>query len=146
MTGYGSDVWCEDQIIAGRMAYGWRMVLQACFRRLTTPRGALWFLTDPDSTGDAEGAYGFDIRSWIGQVGAEDAVRSLPALISAELTKDPRVGRARATAELMPRADGNPLEDMLRIRILITLADSSQTFPLTIAASAVSAAIIRGER
>lgn len=137
MSGYGVDVWCESRIVAGRLAYGWRVVAQACYRRLTTPRGALWFLVDDDATGTEEDAYGFDISAWLGAVGLEDAAASLPSLVSAELRKDPRVGEAQTEVSISG--------DTLRVSVAVTLADSSETFPLVLDVSEVSAALVRGD-
>lgn len=142
MSGYGSEVWCLDGIISGRYARGWRAVAQALYRRLTTPRGDLWFLVEGYAQGSEEMAYGFDISEWIGTVGLETAIASLPSQIEAECAKDPRVAEVEASVVEVPPGPSDAGTITLEITIRVALVDSEENFELSIAASEVDSFLI----
>lgn len=83
-TDFGRDISCTDSIRTGRFATNLQLVGEACYRRLTTPRGML-------RGGDDEAEYGLDLTELIGASNPDAIVVSLPARIRSELTKDPRV-------------------------------------------------------
>src|SRR4051812_22568498 len=83
-TDFGTDSSCATSLVTGRMVSGGRLVAEAAFRRLTTPRGML-------RGGEEEQNYGLDLLSLIGSTDPANTAASLPAQIAAELVKDPRI-------------------------------------------------------
>lgn len=133
-TGYGLDTWCLDRLQPGRYARGATLVAQALYRRLITPRGTL-------RGGDDESAYGFDVSGYVGAVGYKAALQALPGLVRGELLKDDRVSEVIVTPKFTNTT--NALIGIL-LDIQVTLADESETFPLTLAVSEVSTTIVGG--
>jgi hypothetical protein len=127
-------MWCTDQIRSGRYASGWRVVAQAYYRRLTTPRGTL-------RGGEEEDAYGFDVCGYVGAVGTAVAVRALPAQVAAELAKDDRGTGASCQATLT--TDPNGLTAIL-LNITATLADESVDFALTLLVTDTTVTLLGG--
>jgi phage baseplate assembly protein W len=68
----------------GRLVSNARLVGEACYRRLSTPRGTL-------RGGEDEANYGLDLSELVGQAATPGLLASLPALIKNELEKDERV-------------------------------------------------------
>lgn len=124
---YGTDTWALGTLRTGRLATGNQLVAQACYRRLTTPRGAL------RGSPDAE-IYGLDLSAYVGAVGTAIAVAALPSLIGAELRKDDRVSSVATTIAV----DG----DALTIEIEVTPADEGDPFTLTLAVDAVDVSVL----
>ncbi len=83
-TDFGKDTSCTTSLRPGRYATGPRLVAEACFRRLTTPRGML-------RGGDDEANYGLDLTELIGSASTQLDAAALGARIKAELLKDERV-------------------------------------------------------
>lgn len=83
-TNFGTDVSCVNSLRTGRLVSGPRLVAEACFRRLNTPRGTL-------IGGEDEQNYGLDLADLIGSVATPSAEAALPGRIQAELLKDERV-------------------------------------------------------
>lgn len=134
MIGYGRAMWCTDQIRSGRYASGWRVVAQAYYRRLTTPRGTL-------RGGEEESAYGFDVCGFVGAVGTTVALRALPAIVAAELAKDDR--GTGVSCEAATATDANGLTSIV-LTITATLADESEDFTLTLAVTDTTVTILGG--
>ena len=130
--GYGSDTFCLDSLRPGLLASGAALVLQACYRRLITPRGTL-------QGGDEESAYGFDLAGYIGASGIALSLVSLPGLIAGELKKDDRVAEVDCVASQTIDSAG---AISITLVISVTLADGSGTFPLTLAANDTSVSIL----
>lgn len=132
-TGYGVESWCADSLVTGRLVSGWLAVGQACYRRLTTPRGMLQSGTDdgsdPDDGSDEESAYGFDVAGYVGAVGTALAVNALPALVRGELLKDDRVLDVVVDAAIS--TDSSGVVSVL-ISCSVTLVNDGQTFDLTL--------------
>ena len=84
MVDFGRDVSCLDSLRTGRFVAGARLVGEACYRRLTTPRGML-------RGGEAEQNYGLDLTELCGSTNPKAAAASLPGRIRSELSKDERV-------------------------------------------------------
>lgn len=123
-TGYGTDIWCGDELITGRYAKGVMVVALALYRRLITPRGKL-------RGGEAESTYGFDLSEFIGAVGYENALGPLPGLVRNELQKDDRVSTVAVTVTLDRTEDGLIF---ITLSIEVLLQDSDQVFTLTVKA------------
>ena len=87
---YGKDIDCADSLHPGRYATGARLVAQAAYRRLITPRGAL-------RGGDDESIYGFALVQIIGRMTGPGAELTLKRQIEAELLKDDRLASVDIT-------------------------------------------------
>lgn len=107
-TNYGRDVSCTTGVRSGRYASGRRLVAEACYRRLSTPRGML-------RGGDEEADYGIDLSEYLGASRPKAAAASLPAIIEAELRKDERVEQVDTTVTLT--SNGVASELLLTIRV-----------------------------
>lgn len=84
MTDFGRDISCTDGIRTGRFSVGPRLVAEACYRRLTTPRGTL-------RGGEDEQNYGLDLSELIGSSSSAAEAATLPGKITLELSKDERL-------------------------------------------------------
>lgn len=96
-SSFGKDVSCTTSQRTGRMVSGLRLVAEAAYRRLTTPRGML-------RGGEEEANYGIDLTELVGQGSSAAVVASLPGRIDAELRKDPRI--EKADAEVIATVNG----------------------------------------
>lgn len=81
---YGRDISVTTSLRTGRFATNLQLVGEACYRRLTTPRGML-------RGGEAEDNYGMDLTALIGTSNPQQTARSLPGRIRGELLKDERI-------------------------------------------------------
>lgn len=131
-TGFGTDLWCYDQIFTGRLASGVELVAQAIYRRLTTARGTL-------RDGDDGQIYGTDISDFVGMVGPDNAVEALPDVVAAEILKDDRVERTDVKASVVRDSAGLTT---VTIAIDAALRDSGESFTLTLAVGAVTTALL----
>jgi hypothetical protein len=132
MSGYGTDTWCGDSLVTGRLAKGVRLVALALYRRLITPRGTL-------VGGDDESAYGFDLASYVGAVGYPVAIAALPSIVRGELMKDERVSDVVVETLIVQGDDG--LQD-IQLEVTALLSDESETFTLVLAVDDVTTAIV----
>lgn len=131
-TGFGTDLWCTDQIFTGRLASGVELVAQAIYRRLTTARGTL-------RDGDDGQVYGTDVSDFVGMVGPDNAIDALPDVIVAEILKDDRVERTDVRATIVRDAAGLAT---VTIEIDGVLRDSGESFTLTLGVSDVTTALL----
>jgi hypothetical protein len=131
-AGFGTDIWCTDQIFTGRTATGVELVAQAIYRRLTTARGTL-------RDGDDGQVYGTDVSDFVGMVGPDNAVDALPDVVVAEILKDDRVERADVSASVMRDAVGLAT---VTITVDAVLRDSGESFTLTLGVSDVTTALL----
>lgn len=83
-TNFGKDTSCTTSLRAGRYATGAKLVAEAAYRRLTTPRGML-------RGGDDEANYGLDLTEMIGSSSVALDAAALGARIKSELLKDERL-------------------------------------------------------
>lgn len=127
--GYGSDLWCEDDLREDMPEVDGTSTLvlaQALARRLDCPRGAL--PGDPD--------YGIDLRSYCNRGTTAAEIRSLAGQINGELRKDDRVERVVVTVR--PSSDGS----QLAVQLEVTPVDPSVGgFALTLAATSAGVVI-----
>lgn len=130
--GYGSEIYCYDEIRTGRLVTGVEVVAQALYRRLTTPRGTL-------RGGEDESVYGLDLLDFIGRVGTAAAVDALPGVIEAECMKDDRVSQVDCTVTQTVSTDG-----LMQLTIVIDalLHNPGDAFALTVAVSDVGVSMI----
>lgn len=84
VTDYGTDTSCTTTLSTGRMVTGARLVAEAIYRRLTTPRGML-------RGSDAEQNYGLDLSDLIGSATTKADIAALPGRIESEVMKDERM-------------------------------------------------------
>lgn len=121
----------------GRMVSGPLLVAQACYRRLSTPRGLLVFWLDPDEIPNEDDAnYGFDLLTEIGTAVTDNATAALPGRISSELLKDERL--SDVTVNIVATKSGPTVSYNIDIR-----GDTaSGPFSLVLSVSEVSVSIL----
>lgn len=83
-TDFGYDTSATTSLRTGRFSSGPRLVAEACFRRLITPRGSL-------RGGEEERDYGLDLEGLIGTNDSASIAAALPGRIENELLKDERL-------------------------------------------------------
>ncbi len=128
MTEYGSELSCLGDIASdGRMVTGFRVVAEAIYRRLTTPRGRL--IGDPD--------YGFDLTQYVNADVSPRDLAGLRAAVVAECAKDERVDSISVESELSTAG-------VLTLTILIGLVTLDE-FTLVITASEVTVELVSVE-
>lgn len=130
MTEFGRDISCATEIRTGRYATGVRLVAEAAFRRLTTPRGLL-------QGGEDEANYGLDLTTLIGTNASPLEAAALPGRIEAELTKDERIDSVDATVSSF---DDGPARTWL---VNITCQTSDGAFSLQLGVNEVSAELLK---
>lgn len=81
---FGREMSCTTSLKTGRYVTGARLVAEAAYRRITTPRGML-------TGGPEEDNYGIDLLDLIGSVSSSALRASVPGRIRNELTKDERI-------------------------------------------------------
>lgn len=89
-TDFGRDTSCTTGRRTGRLVSGARLVGEAIFRRLSTPRGRL-------RGGKGEQNYGLDLSDLIGEGTSKAKLRSFEQRIATEAEKDERVRAAEVT-------------------------------------------------
>lgn len=116
--GYGTDLWCQDDIRESAEDVTGRLLLaQSNYRRVTTDRGSL--PDDPD--------YGINVRSFL-HVGMTDRdIAAAQGQIAQELEKDDR--NERVTVEIVLTL----ATKAMRIRIFVEPADESGDFEMVLA-------------
>lgn len=130
---YGTDTWMYDELRTGRMATGVELLAQACYRRLTTPRGTL-------DDGDDGAVYGLDLAGFIGSSTPQNAEATIPPLVEAELLKDDRLASVEASATAVTDSAGLTA---ITLDVLVTPFDEAiSAFTLTLAVSAVTVEIL----
>lgn len=130
--GYGTDVYCYDRLLTGRLVTGPEVVAQAIYRRLTTARGTL-------RGGDDESIYGFDLLDFVGRIGTQQSIDALPAAVEAECLKDDRVAAADVSVTATTAPSGLIT---LELEIEITTAPQGDAFDLTLAVSDVAVSVV----
>ena len=98
---------------------------EAIIRRLTTPRGGLFY--DPD--------YGVDLRRYLNEAATEEVQFEIARLAEEQAEEDPRV--ARATAEV----SFEPTTRTLTVHLTLELA--TEPSPLVTEASNVTVEVLR---
>lgn len=132
MIGYGKDTACADTLKPGVLVAGWRLIAEACYRRLITPRGTL-------RGGDEETNYGIDLAEYVGRMNPELAANALPSLVRGELLKDDRVLSVSASSAL---SYPNPGDALITLTIDVTTHEETEDFQLTILVSAVTVELL----
>ncbi len=129
---YGTDTWCTESTVVGRLAQGPQVVVQALYRRIITPRGKL-------RGGPDEDAYGLDISAYVGAVGTDTAIAALPGLVRGEFMKDDRViDVAVATSSATDSGGLTTIE----LSISVLLEDEDEPFAFTVNVSEVTTELL----
>ena len=128
-TNFGTDTSCTTSLRTGRMVSGARLVAEAAYRRLTTPRGML-------RGGEEEANYGLDLTELIGSAETEADRAALPGRISGELAKDERILETRVRATTTTDGPSTALD------VTIEAATSDGPFTLRLAVDAVTVTIL----
>jgi len=103
------------------------------YRRLITPRGTL-------RGGESEEAYGFNVAGYVGAVGVDLALVSLPGQVRAELMKDDRIFSLGITARAV--TDDAGLSTIF-LDVLGQLVDEDETFEFTVSIEDVTVQLLR---
>ena len=86
-TNYGIDLSATDTIDATRTVTGERLLAEAAYRRLITPRGKLRYAPN----------YGLCLSDLLNADVTNDFLAGIPALVRAELLKDERLQEVNVT-------------------------------------------------
>lgn len=129
MVDFGRDTSCTDSMKTGRFSSGARLVAEAAYRRLITPRGTLY-------GGEEEADYGLDLSELIGSGDPVNTAASLPGRIRSELTKDDRID----TVDVDVVPDTNAAETTFNITIEAQTA--AGPFELTLLATEVTVQLL----
>ena len=128
-TEFGTDISCTTSLQTGRLSKGVRVVAEAAFRRITTPRGMLL-------GGEEEANYGIDLSTYIGKEATKDTVASLPAIIRAELSKDERI--LTVVVDVVAQEDG----PLVTLNISIECTTNEGPFALQLAVTKVETSLL----
>jgi len=123
--GYGSDLWCEDDLHPhlAEVTGSALVIAQYALRRLSTPAGSL-----PD---DPE--WGLDLSGYCNRPTTSRELALLEGEIESELLDDDRIDEVRAQVS----SSGNTLS----VRLRIIPVDASKSFTLTLSVSKISTLI-----
>ncbi len=130
-TDYGRDISCLDSLRPGRFVSGVRLVAEAAYRRLNTPRGLL-------RGGEEEENYGLDLTALVGGSSTKADAASLPGRIAVELKKDDRIDTV--DVEVLPSVDGPATSLQITISA-VTIQD--EAFELVLLASDVTVELLK---
>ena len=89
-TDFGRDTSCTTGRRSGRIVSGPRLVGEAIFRRLSTPRGRL-------RGGKGEQNYGIDLTDYVGRAASRAQLAAMPGQIALEVAKDERILSSEVT-------------------------------------------------
>jgi hypothetical protein len=128
-TEFGKDISCTTSLRTGRFSTGVRLVAEAAFRRLITPRGML-------AGGEEEADYGLDLTELVGSAETDRDAAALPGRIESELKKDKRI--ESVTAEVTVSRNGPSTSLAVSIRGVT----AEGPFTLQVAASDVTVELL----
>ncbi len=128
---FGSDFSGVDDLDANlTMVSGRTCLLQAILRRISTPRGALWYAPD----------YGTDIGAFLN---TSTDTRVIQQAIESEILNDERVDDCRATVTLSETAD--PSSGGRTMTIELSLETGNGPFEFTVSISSLTGKILLQE-
>ncbi len=130
-TDLGRDISCTTELRTGRFATGARVVAEAAYRRLTTPRGML-------RGGEEEANYGLDLTELCGNTNPKAAAAALPGRIRSELTKDERIDPSTIVVDVLVVVEGPATS----FTITIEAQAAAGPFTLKVLASAVTVELL----
>jgi phage baseplate assembly protein W len=117
--GFGSDLACQDDLDPQFLELDGndnRVIAEAMFRRLTTPRGTL--ADDPN--------YGLDVRAYLHRPGTASLLTEMQGAIRSEVEKDDRVEEGSTTVTVTQ-------QDVKTITVFVSFVTASGPFSLTLA-------------
>ena len=124
---YGKDISCTDRYDpVGRYVSGSQALMQAVYRRLTTPRGSV-----PRAPN-----YGLDLRSFMSIELTRAAMAAIPAQIEQEVLKDERIESVKVVIAA---------HDARSLTLTVTCSGALGPFRLTLVVSAVTVALLKSE-
>lgn len=126
---YGRDISVTTSLRTGRFATNLQVVGEACYRRLTTPRGML-------RGGEDEANYGLDLTELIGSSNPVQLAQTLSGRIRSELLKDERVDSVDV---LLTRTTVGPATTF---NIVIDVTTAAGPFTLQLLANAVTTSLL----
>ena len=126
---YGRDISCTDSLLTGRFATRARLVAQAAYRRLITPRLAL-------RGGEEEQNYGLDLTELVGSSKTKADAAALPGRIRTELMKDERI--ETCSADVLVTVEGPATV----FTITIVAETSEGPFTLTVLSTDVTTELL----
>lgn len=126
---YGRDISVTQSLRTGRFATNLQLVGEACYRRLTTPRGML-------RGGEDEANYGLDLTDLIGSSNPLQLSQTLPGRIRSELLKDERVDGVDVS---LTRSVSGP---STTFNIVIDVTTAAGPFTLQLLATAVTTSLL----
>jgi hypothetical protein len=130
MADFGTDLSCTTSLRTGRYVTGARLVAEAAYRRLITPRGTLFW-------GEDEADYGLDLTELlIGQPNTTALANSLEGRIRNELKKDERIDEVDVSV-ITSTVGASTTYDLT-----INATTAAGPFTLTLAANEVSVALL----
>lgn len=97
---FGRDVSCSDQIRYGVVVSGDQLILEDAYRRLSTDRGSLDDVLNPDEAAN----YGYNLLGRLNHGILPNELRAVESAVVSELTKSPRL--TAATCSIVA-SDGN---------------------------------------
>ena len=130
MADFGRDISCTSSIMTGRYATGVRLVAEACYRRLITPRGML-------RGGEEEANYGLDLSELVGSTSTKNDEAALAGRIRAELEKDERVETADVKVTRVESKDRT-----VSFGVVVAATTAEGPFTLTLAVTDVSVELL----
>ncbi len=128
-SGYGVEVSLTNKMVSSRLVRGATVVLEAWYRRLTTPRGTLRYALD----------YGLDVAGYVGAVGYDVGVATLGGMAAAELSKDDRAYNVQCETTITDEDDGTT---SILLDITGTLVETDEDLALTLAINDVTVEIL----
>lgn len=129
VSGFGRDTSCTSSLRPGQRVTGVRLVAEAAYRRLTTPRGML-------RGGEDEENYGLDLLDMIGAIASNSDAAALGGRVRNELLKDDRIETVEATV-ILSRVGPAAL-----LQITIAVVTREGPFTLAIAVDEVSVQLL----
>jgi hypothetical protein len=131
MADYGRDLSCTDSLTTGRYVTGVRLIAQALYRRLTTPRGML-------RGGEEEAIYGLDLTELLGASLNDSAteVATLAGRIEAECLKDDRVEDVSVTVS------ATRIGPAFSYVVILSVVSSAGPFDLTLGVKDVTVSLL----
>ena len=131
MVDFGSDFAGVDDLDANlSIVTGRTCLLQALLRRISTPRGALWYAPD----------YGTDIGAF---VNTPTDPRVIQQAIESEILNDERVTDCRATVTLSEESD--PSSGGKTMTVTLELETGEGPFEFTVSVSSLTGKILLQE-
>lgn len=119
---YGRDTSVTTGRRSGRIVSGLRLLGEAAFRRITTPRGML-------RGGRDEANYGLDVCELLGSVDGEAGVKAMAGRIELELRKDQRFLRVDVSVAIV---EGDSADIEAEIDVAIVAAAGPFTLKLRV--------------